>query len=72
MKFSRLLWSRIFFIFFALFLFQLVDLQKGIADVSNIRLNTDATSELQNEQMIWVSPTDSNIVMAVWRDFRLG
>ena len=30
------------------------------------------TSQLQNEEMIVVSPTDSNSVMALWRDFRLG
>ena len=55
-----------------IFLFQLTGLHNSIADVSNIRLNTDATSELHNEEMVWVSPTDSDIVMAVWRDFRLG
>ncbi len=30
------------------------------------------SSQLQNEEMIWVCPTDSNIVIADWRDFRLG
>jgi len=30
------------------------------------------TGQLQNEEMVWVSPTDSNVVMALWRDFRLG
>ncbi len=28
--------------------------------------------ELQNEEQIWTCPTDSNIHIAVWRDFRLG
>lgn len=28
--------------------------------------------ELQNEEQIWACPTDSNVVIAVWRDFRLG
>lgn len=28
--------------------------------------------QLQNEEQVWVSPTDSNIVIALWRDFRLG
>jgi len=28
--------------------------------------------ELQNEEQVWVCPTDSNIVIANWRDFRLG
>ncbi len=27
---------------------------------------------LQNEEQIWVSPTDSQAVVALWRDFRLG
>jgi len=30
------------------------------------------SGELQNEEQIWVCPTDSNIVIADWRDFRLG
>lgn len=29
-------------------------------------------TELQNEEQVWVSPIDSNIVIALWRDFRLG
>jgi len=28
--------------------------------------------EMQNEEQVWVSPVDSNIVIALWRDFRLG
>jgi hypothetical protein len=28
--------------------------------------------DLQNEEQIWTCPTDSNIHIAVWRDFRLG
>jgi len=28
--------------------------------------------ELQNEEQVWVCPTDSTIVIADWRDFRLG
>jgi len=28
--------------------------------------------QLQNEEQIWTCPTDSNIVIADWRDFRLG
>lgn len=64
--------SGLFFLFlFILPLFSLLTSEEMKADVSNIRLNTDTSRELQNEEMIWVSPTDSNIVMAVWRDFRL-
>ncbi len=28
--------------------------------------------ELQNEEQIWTCPTDSTVVIAIWRDFRLG
>jgi len=38
----------------------------------NIRVNHDATTQLQNEQQIVVNPLDSLNVVAVWRDFRLG
>ena len=44
----------------------------ALADVPDMMINTDGTSELHNEEQIWVSPTDSNVVMIVWRDFRLG
>ena len=30
------------------------------------------SDELQNEEQIWTCPTDSSVVIAVWRDFRLG
>ena len=63
--------KNVLFLFLFFFVF-LIALQPSLADVSNMRLNTDFTTELQNEEMIWVSPVDSNIVMAVWRDFRLG
>jgi len=41
-------------------------------DVPDMMINTDGTTQLHNEEQIWVSPTDSNVVMIVWRDFRLG
>lgn len=28
--------------------------------------------QLQNEEQVWVCPTDSTVVFAIWRDFRLG
>lgn len=28
--------------------------------------------QLQNEEQVWVSPVDSNVLIALWRDFRLG
>jgi hypothetical protein len=39
---------------------------------SNIKLNTDATLELQNEEQVAVDPTNPDNLVAVWRDFRLG
>lgn len=38
----------------------------------NIRLNSDTTTELQNEEQVAINPTDANNMVAVWRDFRLG
>ncbi len=38
----------------------------------NVKVNSDNTTELQNEQQIWINPFDANIVLADWRDFRLG
>jgi hypothetical protein len=39
---------------------------------TNIRLNADATTQLQNEQQIVVNPTNPMLLASVWRDFRLG
>jgi hypothetical protein len=38
----------------------------------NIKLNTDATFQLQNEEQLAVDPTNPDNLVAVWRDFRLG
>lgn len=37
----------------------------------NYQISTPST-QLQNEEQVFVSPVDSNIVLANWRDFRLG
>ncbi|MDM7916440.1 MAG: sialidase family protein, partial [Candidatus Eisenbacteria bacterium] len=42
------------------------------ADYPQIRLNTDDSHQLQNEQQIRVHPLDAGNVVAAWRDFRLG
>jgi hypothetical protein len=42
------------------------------ADVPDMMINSDGTSQIHNMSQIWVSPIDSNVVMTVWRDFRLG
>lgn len=36
----------------------------------NVRLTNNP--QLNNEEQAWICPTDSNIVIANWRDFRLG
>ncbi len=38
----------------------------------NVRLNTDLTGQVQNEQQVVVNPTNPLNLVAVWRDFRLG
>lgn len=38
----------------------------------NIKLNTDATTQLQNEEQVAVDPNNPDTLVAVWRDFRLG
>jgi len=38
----------------------------------NVRVNSDNSGQLHNEEQIVVNPLDSNNVVAVWRDFRLG
>jgi hypothetical protein len=48
----------------------------AIADSSqppppNIRL-TYVEYWLNNEEQVWICPTDSNVIVANWRDFRLG
>lgn len=38
----------------------------------NVKVNTDNTTQIQNEQQIVVNPTDSLNFVCVWRDFRVG
>jgi len=38
----------------------------------NVKLNTDGTLYLQNEEQIWINLADSMNVVADWRDWRLG
>jgi len=37
-----------------------------------VRVNADASGQLQNEQQVVVNPTNPMNLVAVWRDFRLG
>ena len=63
----RAYWTHFFVFLFAVCLFSQVQ-----ADVPDMMINTDGTTNIHNEGQIWVSPIDSNVVMIVWRDFRLG
>ena len=38
----------------------------------NWKINSDTTSEVQNEEQVAVNPNDPDNLVAVWRDFRLG
>jgi hypothetical protein len=38
----------------------------------NVQLNTDGTTELQNEESVVINPADPDNIVAVWRDFRHG
>lgn len=40
--------------------------------VLNWRINSDLTTELQNEEQVAINPLDPDNLVAVWRDFRLG
>jgi len=42
------------------------------AELPQIRVNSDTTQQLQNEQQVVINPTDPLNVVAAWRDFRLG
>jgi len=41
-------------------------------DVDNIQINTDNTTQLQNEEMVYINPTNTANAVALWRDFREG
>lgn len=46
--------------------------QFHLDDYDNFRINSDNSGELQNEEMVCVSPLNPNELVAVWRDFRFG
>ncbi|MBD3168446.1 MAG: T9SS type A sorting domain-containing protein [candidate division Zixibacteria bacterium] len=41
-------------------------------DTVNVRVNSDNSGQIQNEQQLCINPTNPDNVVAVWRDFRLG
>ena len=40
--------------------------------IDNWRINSDSTTEVQNEEQVAINPLDPDNLVAVWRDFRLG
>jgi len=40
--------------------------------MQNVRINSDNTTLIQNEEMVVINPYNTDQVAAVWRDFRLG
>jgi hypothetical protein len=47
---------------------------KGVTWIegANVKINHDATTQLQNEESCVINPNNPNNVVAIWRDFRLG
>lgn len=43
-----------------------------ILDVDNIQINSDRTTQVQNEEMVCINPTNTANAVAIWRDFREG
>ena len=41
-------------------------------DTINVRVNSDNSGQIQNEQQVWINPTNIDNIVAIWRDFRLG
>ena len=39
---------------------------------ANVKVNHDATTQLQNEEACAINPSNPDNVVAIWRDFRLG
>ena len=45
---------------------------KVTTDFSNVKINSDNTAQIHNEEQIWMNPLSPQNLIAVWRDFRLG
>lgn len=41
-------------------------------DVDNIQVNSDQTTQVQNEESLCINPANTDNAVALWRDFRLG
>jgi len=54
-----------------LFFLSAASLSRG-QDWQDVKINTDSTTQLQNEEQVVANPTNPQNLVAVWRDFRLG
>jgi hypothetical protein len=72
MSFSKSSQNGCFLLGLFVFLFAVCIFSQTQADIPDMMINSDGTSEIHNMSQIWVSPNDSNVVMIVWRDFHLG
>jgi hypothetical protein len=43
-----------------------------VLDVDNIQVNSDQTTQVQNEESLFINPVLTDNAVALWRDFRLG
>ncbi len=71
---KTLLLDRYSFILFILILAVLFfcNLASAQTVLFNVKINSDASTNIHNEEQVIINPTDPNNVVAVWRDFRLG
>jgi len=44
----------------------------ALDETVNVRINSDSSGQIQNEQQICINPTNPDNVVADWRDFRFG
>ncbi|KPJ65746.1 hypothetical protein AMJ44_09540 [candidate division WOR-1 bacterium DG_54_3] len=66
MSFSKLFQNGRFLPSFFFFLFVVCIFSQAQADVPDMMINTDGTTQIHNEEQIWVSPIDSTVVMIVF------
>jgi len=70
----RLLLDKCSFILFSLSLAALVfsSLASAQTVLFNLKIHSDTSTNLHNEEQVIINPTDPDNIVAVWRDFRLG
>lgn len=71
---KTLLLDRYSFILFCLSLAVLIfsNLTSAQTVLFNVKINSDASTNIHNEEQVIINPTDPDNIVATWRDFRLG